>query len=123
MSYDLAVWEGARPESDELALAHYQRQMALADALYESRQPPAPPTAAIAELLQAVTARFPADEEDGVWSVPPSAADVGGSFAYLTMTFPGAARAGDAVVEMALARGLVVFDPQTTALATGTSTP
>lgn len=125
MSYDLAVWEGLRPESDEVALAHYEEQIALADARYEAGQPPTAPTPRVAEFLRTVIAHFPADEGDvdGTWSMPPSERDADGSFAYLTLTYPGAQRSYAAVVELAVTGGLIAFDPQTRAVVPGTPAP
>lgn len=112
MSYDVALWAGPRPASDELAELEYERR---ADVLEEDDdlEPPSPVLVAFVEELLSVLP--PLDESDdpaSPWATGPEPGSVIGDFAYLTMTYPGARAALDTVVEIARRHDLVCFDPQ-----------
>ncbi|PPK92230.1 hypothetical protein CLV92_11692 [Kineococcus xinjiangensis] len=117
MSYDFAVWEGPQPENDEAVLAHFERWAEVDEARDDSGELSAPPTARIKDFIEAVLAQHP-DDEQGIWSAGLSVEDAHGPFVYLSMTFSGADRALGDIVELALARDLVCFDPQEEAVVT-----
>ena len=60
MSYDLAVWEGPRPSSDDEAAAEYERLMDQMDS-----DPDVAPSAPIVTFMNELLARWPALGEPG----------------------------------------------------------
>src|SRR5687767_1440568 len=115
MSYDVAVWAGPRPTSNDTALAEFLSRSAwLEEEELPPRVPASPPIAAfVAELLRT----YPdlddvADHDDSPWAVGRLANEAQGDFIYFAMTYPGARAALGFVAEAAHRHGLVCFDPQ-----------
>ena len=122
MSYDLALWVGERPTSDEAAADEYERRMSYLEELDdEARLAPASPR--VQAFLEELLREFPPlgeseDDGDSPWAVGPEPGDVNGDLVYLNMTFAGAERAYDGVLEIARRHGLVCYDPQEERLVT-----
>jgi len=114
MSYDLAVWEGERPESAEAAEGVF---MAFADLYLEAEEPVSePPTPAIRRYVEALLERWPDidgdDREESPWAVGPLMSDAIGPFFYFPMVFSMADEASEYAAQLAAQHGLVCFDPQ-----------
>jgi len=119
VSYDLAVWEGDRPDDDDAALADFEM-------LYEryvGAGEKAPPTARIAAYVSTLLERYPdinteAGYPDSPWASAPLLGEASGPLIY----FPMIASRGDEVsvwaARVAEDHGLVCFDPQTEQLRT-----
>jgi hypothetical protein len=115
MSYDLAVWEGDRPdESDapETFSALYERYIGREDPT------PVPPTPAIKAYVEALLERWyelgdPRDVDDtSPWSDGPLMNNAQGPIIYFAMRYSTAGEVSAACARMAAERGLVCFDPQ-----------
>jgi hypothetical protein len=113
VSIDLAVWEGARPDSEKDALKLYESLCEL----YIDTDRPTQPSPAIAAYVGALLERYPdwADEpaDDSPWSDSPLIESASGPFLYFG--FARNAVLDDAwafAVDTARSTGLVVFDPQ-----------
>jgi hypothetical protein len=63
MSYDIAVWEGDRPDSADEAAAVFAD---LAERYLEGDEDP--PTEEIAAYVEALLDRWPGDDEDSPWA-------------------------------------------------------
>ncbi len=122
MSIDLAVWEGARPDSDKDALRMYESLYGL----YIDTDTPTQPSAAIAAYVSALLERYPdlteLDDEDATddspWSDGPLIDNASGPFLYFG--FVRSAPLDEAwafAVDTARSMGLVAFDPQSARLA------
>ena len=115
MSYDLAVWEGARPSSDEEAMTVF---LALMDQLEDAE--PQPPTAGIQAYVQALLARWPditTDAgENSPWADGPLIGNASGASIYFSMVWSAADEASAFAAQLAARQGLVCFDPQLDAL-------
>ena len=112
VSYDVAVWAGPRPASDESAEAEFERRAEVLDGDGDMR-PASPAMAAfVDELLAILPALDESDHPDSPWATGPEPGDISSDFAYLNMTYPGARAALDTVVDVARRHGLVCFDPQ-----------
>lgn len=85
MSYDLAVWEGERPSTAEEAAKVF-------DQMYD-------------ELIETDTAT--------PWATGSLIKNASGRLIYFAMTRSTDPRVVGEVAEIAIARGLVCFDPQT----------
>jgi hypothetical protein len=114
MSFDLAVWEGARPGSNEEAAAEDGRL----DKKYVGGDR-VEPTAAIKAFIAAITAKYPdltdlpADQvDDGVWSDGPLINNASGPYFYFGIVWSRLAEVAPFVVAVAQEHGLVCFDPQ-----------
>lgn len=114
MSYDLAVWVGPRPASNDAALAEYERRMDAMEAALEGEDLPVDP--AIREFVEAALERYPELDEgsgdESPWSSSPLLDDAVGDLLYFGMTFSGAAYARDVLADLASSLDLVCFDPQ-----------
>jgi hypothetical protein len=118
VSYDLAVWDGERPASDEAAEVVY---LNFVDAYLEADEPPAePPTAAIQRYVAALLDRWPdidGDEGDGSpWATGPLLSEAIGPFFYFPMVWSMADEASAYAAQLAAEHGLVCFDPQSSRL-------
>ena len=94
MSYDLAVWEGPRPESDAVAAVEFARRVSEMDRLYDAGEPMTEPSAAIREFVATVEERYPDDEDDpgaSPWAVFPLIGNAVGDGIFIPMTYPGCA--------------------------------
>lgn len=111
MSFDLAVWEGDRPASDEAAAAVYGQLM---DRM-ESGDPE-PPTEAISNYVAALLDRWPDLDQDGSddspWADGPLIANAFGSAIYFAIVWSLADDASEFAAGVAEQHGLVCFDPQ-----------
>jgi hypothetical protein len=110
MTYDLAVWEGERPEGDragEVFAQLYSRYLDVASV---------PPSRAIEEYVAALLVRWvdmTEDEEDvSPWSDGPMINNASGPILYFAMRYSMAEEVSAAAARMAADRGLICFDPQ-----------
>jgi len=118
VSYDLAVWEGERPASDEIAEQVFTE---FADVYLESDEPPEePPTPAIQRYIAALLQRWPDIDSDAgdasPWAVGPLISDASGPFFYFPMVWSMAEEASEYAARLAAEHGLVCFDPQVSRL-------
>lgn len=116
MSYDLAVWEGPPPESDEAAAAVYEQLMRR----LEAGDTDGPPTTAIATYVDALLARWPDITSDGgddsPWADGPLINNAFGNPIYFSMVWSAAEESSAFAAELAESHGLVCYDPQTEVL-------
>ena len=104
MSYDLVVWEGEPPSSDDDALTQFK-------ALYERYgKHHEAPTPAIRAFMSNLTARC--SIWSGMWAVIPQLGAASGPFVYLCITPSRAEEVGASIIELSQAHELVCFDPQ-----------
>ncbi len=115
VSYDLAVWEGERPSSDEEAGAIHS---ALYDWYVDSDEEFAP-APLLVEFVNALLARWPDlgdddgdEEEETPWSTGPLIGEVCGPYMYFPMSYSRAEEASAFAASVAAKLGLVCFDPQ-----------
>ncbi|WP_215449239.1 hypothetical protein [Streptomyces sp. ATCC 21386] len=110
MSYDLAVWDGARPLDDEQAGSVYDE---LCARHLESDEAAAPPTPAVVAYVEALLRRYPDDiDGDTVWASPPVMDEASGPIVYLVMSYRAAQEVLDHAASLAREHGLVCYDPQ-----------
>ena len=110
MGYQLLVWEGERPADDETA-GRTCREMFRKYFVGEGFEP----TQAIREYVEALTQRWPEDEEhfssdESPWKFPPLIDEATGPAVFLNLRFGVGERAAYVMAEMAEERGLVAFD-------------
>ncbi|GAA4919961.1 hypothetical protein HD597_006066 [Nonomuraea thailandensis] len=117
MSYDLAVWEGERPSSDQEAGERH-------NALYQQyidADVDFPPTPTIAMFVEQLLRRWPdldeVDEDDDEyedipWSTSPLIGEAAGPYIYFPMVYSRAEEASAYGVQVATRLGLNCFDPQ-----------
>jgi hypothetical protein len=110
MSYDLAVWDGDRPATDEAALAAY---LDLYDR-YIDVEELAPPRPSIQRYVAALLERWPdlEIEERSPWSTGSLMGNASGPIIYFAMVYSQAREASAWAAEVADSHGLVCFDPQ-----------
>jgi hypothetical protein len=117
VSIDLAVWEGARPDSEKDALKMYESLYEL----YIDTDAPTEPSPAIAAYVAALVERYPdwSDETgDSPWADSPLIESASGPFMYFAFTRNAAFDDAWAfAVDTARSLGLVAFDPQSERLA------
>jgi hypothetical protein len=113
VSYDIAVWEGTRPASDEAALETYNDLWAR----YEDTEEP--PSARIVSYIEELTAKYPdlddlSDDEvdDSPWADSPLRGNVMGPFFYFALVPSKADETVPFIAETAQRHELVCFDPQ-----------
>lgn len=108
MSYDLAVWEGARPSSGAAAAKLLDEMLT-----QNRRRPPVP---AIRTYVEALLARYPDldddNEDECPWADAPLMGNAAGSVFYFAMVFSKAEEASAFAADLAKQHGLVCFDPQ-----------
>ena len=112
MSYDLAFWEGPRPQDDEEASEVFDE---IWDALEDSEDV-VPSTPAIQALIRELESRWPGDDADAPWASFPLEGDAHGGTLYVNLVF---GRPDEDLMFMAsVARrlGIVCFDPQLEAM-------
>jgi hypothetical protein len=119
MSYDLAVWEGDRPDDDDAAIEQFE-------ALYEryvGAGERVEPTPRIAAYVTTLLERYPdintpAGYDESPWASAPLMSEASGPLIY----FPMVSSRGDEVsvwaAQVAEEHGLICFDPQTDQLRT-----
>lgn len=115
MTYNLAVWKGERPASDEEALKTYQ-------SLYDewlARGAPnrsSAPVTEIAAYVESLLQRWPdisTDEgEDSPWADGPLIDDASGPIIYFPIMSRMCEEASEFAAQVAAKHGLVCFDPQ-----------
>ncbi|MFI2077520.1 hypothetical protein [Streptomyces triculaminicus] len=113
MSYDLAVWEGARPADDAAALTVFE-------GLHDQYAGNCglPPTPRITRYVEALLARWPdlspedEDQDSSPWSDGPLIDNASGPLLYFGMVFSKYQEATTFAADLARACGLVCFDPQ-----------
>ncbi|WP_340540911.1 hypothetical protein [Nocardioides sp. GXZ039] len=118
MSFDLAVWEGPRPASDEEAAQVYEQLMERMETAIDDD--PVPPSPRIRSYVDALLARWPdlTDDgsEDSPWADGPMIANAFGEAIYFSMVWSRAEEASEFAARTAAEHGLVCFDPQSEAL-------
>ncbi|HJP77559.1 MAG TPA: hypothetical protein VJ914_25035 [Pseudonocardiaceae bacterium] len=107
MSYDLVVWDGQRPATDDEALTSY---ISLIETYLEDD--PTPPGPKIVRYLDALLARWPNSELGRLWAAVPLAEDASGPIICLNLMRHQAEQTAKDVADLAQAHGLVCFDPQ-----------
>jgi hypothetical protein len=116
VSYDLAVWVGARPPSDTDASSIYERLM---DQM-EAEEIETNPSPEILAYVEALLARWPDITEDGgddsPWADGPLIANAFGEAMYFSMVWSQAEEASDFASRLASQHGLVCYDPQSETL-------
>jgi hypothetical protein len=118
VSYELAVWEGSPPPSNEAAMAIYTELIArLEDDAVEA------PSDRIRQYVDALVAKWPdmTDDEgtDSPWADGSMPGTAIGSAIYFSMSWSCAAQASHFAADLAAEHGLVCFDPQTESLRPG----
>ncbi|MGK5544070.1 hypothetical protein ACSNOH_04965 [Streptomyces sp. URMC 127] len=112
MSYDLAVWEGARPADDKSARRTFSD---LYDRYLdgEVKEPPFERiTAYVAALLERWCDLAEDEEDTSPWSTSPLISGASGPLIYFPMRFSMAEEASDYAAAMAQSMGLICFDVQ-----------
>ena len=108
MSYDLAVWEGARPSSDAEAARMFETMLER-----NANREPAP---SIRNYVEALLARYPDldddNEDETPWSDAPLIDNAAGSIIHFAMVYSMAEEASAFAAALAKRHGLVCFDPQ-----------
>jgi hypothetical protein len=120
MSFNVAVWEGARPKTDALARVEFQRLYATyADGAGSTKSP----SAAVRRFVATITAAYPdaaslaPDRADGsVWSDGRLLGNAAGPFVYFGILWTFVEEVVPFVMECAREQGLVCFDAQERAL-------
>ncbi|GHF87056.1 hypothetical protein GCM10018790_75720 [Kitasatospora xanthocidica] len=113
MSYDLAVWEGERPDGDAAARVVFTD---LYGEFMGGRG--VKPTAQIRQYVEVLVARWPdlipddEDEDASPWSDGPLIGNASGPLFYFKMVFSKYQEAATFAVEVARSSGLICFDPQ-----------
>ena len=114
MSYNLAVWEGPPPSTDEEAVAEFERLQARY--MSGTTEQPSP---AIRAFVAAITSEYPdivdlPDDrvDDGVWSDGPLLSDASGPLFYFGVVGSFVEDVVPFVTRIAAEHRLVGFDPQ-----------
>lgn len=118
MSYDLAVWEGARPSDDATATTTFKHLCREHMRHMGGRK--TPPNPLIRQYVEALVAHWPDlspddDEEDAdasPWSDGPLINNASGPLFYFGMVFSKYQEATLFAADLARTLGLVCFDPQ-----------
>jgi hypothetical protein len=112
MTFDLAVWEGPRPETDEAASIVYGQLM---DRM-ETGELDAEPTPRIHAYVDALLSHWPdITEESGAdspWADSPLIGNAFGDAIYFAMVWSRADEAAEFAARLADQHGLVCYDPQ-----------
>jgi hypothetical protein len=113
VSYNLAVWEGERPDSDAAARVVFTD---LRGEFTGGRG--VEPTARIRKYVETLVARWPdlspddEDEDASPWSDGPLIGNANGPLFYFGMVFSKYQEAAAYAVDVARSLGLNCFDPQ-----------
>lgn len=112
MTFDLAVWEGPRPETDEAAAIVYGQLM---DRM-EAGDLDAEPTPRIRAYVDALLTHWPDITEDAgadsPWADAPLIGNAFGDAIYFAMVWSRADEAAEYAARLADQHGLVCYDPQ-----------
>ncbi|MEV6599956.1 hypothetical protein AB0M36_24325 [Actinoplanes sp. NPDC051346] len=123
MSYDLAVWEGERPESDLAAATEFER---LRHRYLESDEP-VTPTARVAAYVTALLERFPDIDTDAggdsPWSTGSLMESARGPLVYFPMVWSRSADVSAWAANLADEHQLHCYDPQLEQLRTPCGRP
>ncbi|WP_196810854.1 hypothetical protein [Arthrobacter sp. 35W] len=115
MSYDLAVWEGKVPSTDDELAEAFERNMVFLDC-----EPAPEPTPRIRAYVDALLARWPDlsfdGENDSPWSDWPLIGNAAGPVIYFGMVYDRAEEVSAFAAQLAKDLGLVCLDPQLEAL-------
>jgi hypothetical protein len=106
MSYDLAVWEGDRPQNDDGALEMFAH---LAEQYLEGE--PTPPTPAIARYVNALLERWPDTGDDTPWASG-GTGDASGPVLSINIRYGREAEVSAYAADLAHEHGLVCVDLQ-----------
>jgi hypothetical protein len=110
VSYDLAVWAGARPLDNHQAGSVYDE---LYERYLESDDVAAPPAPRIVAYVEALLERYPEDVDGNiVWASSPVMDEAAGPIVYLLMSYGKAEEVSDYAASLAREHGLVCYDPQ-----------
>jgi hypothetical protein len=114
MSYDLAVWEGARPPTDIKALQEFHR---LYDALFNGGEL-VPVSPQIQSYVAKLVDRWPdlstgPETERSAWAQRPLLGNASGTLIYFAIRSSRAGEVASYAAQLASDAGLVCFDPQT----------
>ncbi|MEU6706223.1 hypothetical protein [Streptomyces wuyuanensis] len=109
MSFDLAVWDGDLPLDDRQAGSTYDE---LYERYLESDDVVVPPAPRVVAYVEALVARYPDDDRNGVWASPPVIDEASGPIVYLLMSYAKAEEVSEYAAELARENGLICFDPQ-----------
>jgi hypothetical protein len=112
VSYDLAFWEGPRPRDNDEASAMFEQ---IFDALDEAEED-VPPTPPIQALIQELESRWPVDDPQAPWAMPPLADDAQGGTLYVNFVSGRPDQDLEFMASVARRLGLVCFDPQLEAM-------
>jgi hypothetical protein len=112
VSYDLAVWEGERPEDDAAAALCFTD---LYDRYIDTEEPAVPPVERIAAFVSALLERWPdlTEDEDDIspWSTGPLIREARGPLIYFPMRWSMTVEASAYAAGVASSMGLNCFDP------------
>lgn len=115
MSFNLAVWEGAAPETDAEGAAAFKALYAKHVEHGASEEP----SSAIRAFIASITAKYPDlldlsddDVDGGVWSDGPLIGNASGPFFYFGIVWSRVDTVAPFVARIAAQQGLVCFDPQ-----------
>ncbi|MGW9173723.1 hypothetical protein [Streptomyces decoyicus] len=112
MSYDLAVWEGARPAGDAAAGRIFRE---MRDRYLDTGAEHAPADG-IARYVAALLERWPdlTEDEDDIspWSTGPLINEARGPLIYFPVRHSMAEEASAYAADVAASMGLVCYDPQ-----------
>jgi len=113
VTFDLAFWEGPRPETD-LAAARIFEELFPEDDGVESSEPP---SVAIRSLIAELERRWPPFDENSPWAVAPlGAEDALGSTLYVNLVWGRPDEDLRVIADIARRLGIVCFDPQSGAV-------
>jgi hypothetical protein len=112
VSYDLAVWEGLRPDTDEAAAAAFEDLCGR----YLEAEARAEPTQKIRRYVEGLLIRWPDIGDDAgacsPWASAPLIDEAIGPVVHFPMVFSRADEAAGFAATLAWAQDLVCFDPQ-----------
>lgn len=116
MSFDLAVWEGPMPPTNEAAAGVFRQLMdRLERGEGESQASPR-----IRAYVDALLARWPditgEPDDESPWADGPLIANAFGEAIYFSMVWSRADEAAEFAARVAAEHGLVCFDPQSESL-------
>ena len=106
MSFDLAIWAGEKPSTDEAALETFQMLMET----YEEEERQDTPDDRLVALTAEITRKYPDDDSGAVWAFTPLKPN--GPLLHLNLRWGTSDEVLDFIVAAATRHGLVCFDPQ-----------
>jgi hypothetical protein len=109
VSYDLVVWEGARPRDDGEAGAVFDE---LHERYLDSEDQAVEPTPGIVAYVEALVEQYPDDVHGSPWASPPVIDEAAGPIVYLLMSYGRAEEVSEFAASLAQDHGLICYDPQ-----------